>query len=196
MIDALSTDKERIIEILTFAFESNASVNYIVKQDEQRMDRIRNLMRYSVRVCSVFGKVVLSDDRNAAALVMHEPKGFSLRALMWDLELVFRVSGLRNLKKVMRREALIKEQHPLKTFYYLWFIGVHPAHRGHGIGSDLLTELLADAESMSLPVYLETSAVRNVPWYEKFGFQVFHEIDIGYKLFFLKRLLLKEKATF
>ncbi|MBB5440658.1 GNAT superfamily N-acetyltransferase [Pedobacter sp. AK017] len=170
MIELQNTDKERIIEILTFAFESNASVNYIVNQDEQRMERIRNLMRYSVRVCSVFGKVVLSDDRNAAALVMHGPKGFSLRALLWELELIFRVSGLSNLKTVLRREALIKAQHPLKTFYYLWFIGVHPAHRGHGIGSDLLVELLADAERLGLPVYLETSAIRNVPWYEKFGF--------------------------
>ncbi|MEJ2884755.1 GNAT family N-acetyltransferase [Pedobacter sp. GR22-6] len=187
MIKAQSIDKERIIEILTLAFESNASVNYIIKQDGRRMQRIRHLMDYSVKVCTAFGKVLLSDDRNAAALVMHEPKSFSLQSLFWDLQLIVRVTGLRKLRKVLQREALIKAQHPAGNFYYLWFIGVHPVHKGYGIGSDLLNELIADAESLGLTVYLETSTAKNVPWYEKFGFLNFKEIDLGYRLYFLKR---------
>lgn len=185
MINATYKDKDRVIEILTSSFASNLSVNYIVKQDADLELRIRGLMEYAFKVCMAFGKVVLEDDRNACALVLFpDKKGFSLRALAWDIVLLFRVVGLRNASKILRRETLIKKQHPSDRLYYLWFIGVHPAHKGVGIGSDLLTELIADAKVIDRPIYLETSTVKNIPWYQKFGFEVYHEIDIGYNLFF------------
>lgn len=189
MIRATSLDKNRIVEILTYAFEQNQSVNYIAKQDGNRLFRIKHLMEYAFEVCRAFGKVVLSDDRNACALVLFpDKKRFSLRATLWDIGLVFRVIGIGNISKVMKRESQIKEHHPACPFYYLWFIGVHPHHTGLGIGSNLLQEIIADAEAMDRPIYLETSTLKNLPWYKKFGFRVFDELNLSYTLFFLKLL--------
>ncbi|RZM19500.1 MAG: GNAT family N-acetyltransferase [Pedobacter sp.] len=150
MIIATQNDRERIIEILSLAFDSNASVDYVVKQDVRRTARIRSLMDYSYQVCAKFGKVMVSEDRNAAALVLRGKKSFSLRALWWDLALVIGVTGLRNVMKVLRRESLIKAQLPAGDFYYLWFIGVDPAFSGRGIGSGLLKELMAFNENSGL----------------------------------------------
>lgn len=186
MIKARLTDKQRIIEILSYAFEQNASVNFMAGKGKDRNLRIQRLMDYAFEVCMADGKVVLSGDQNACALVLLK-KRFSLRSLWLDLRLIFGVVGMANIKKVLRRESLIKARHPEGDFYYLWFIGVHPAFIGRGIGSGFLKEVIADAESLGLPVYLETSTFQNIPWYKKFGFQVFSEIDIGYKLFFLRR---------
>ncbi|HMI04891.1 MAG TPA: hypothetical protein VK541_20550 [Pedobacter sp.] len=83
MIEAQPNDKARIIEILTYAFEQNASVDYIVKRDEARLVRIRKLMEYAFKVCCRYGKVVLSDDRNACALVQLKKKKFSFQSLLW-----------------------------------------------------------------------------------------------------------------
>jgi len=67
-------DKDLIVDILTKSFETNQSVNYIVKQDSKRLSRIRSLMDYSFEVCHSFGDVFLSDDNKACALVLYPDK--------------------------------------------------------------------------------------------------------------------------
>lgn len=69
---------------------------------------------------------------------------------------------------------------------YLWFIGVDPDQQHRGIGSALLGEIIADASNRNLPVYLETSTRRNLPWYERFDFEVYDQLVLDYTLFFLK----------
>lgn len=49
MKKAKQTDKDLIVEILTKSFDANSSINYIVKQDVKRVDRIRALMDYSLK---------------------------------------------------------------------------------------------------------------------------------------------------
>ncbi|ATP57396.1 GNAT family N-acetyltransferase [Pedobacter ginsengisoli] len=182
-------DRIRVTEILANAFKDNKSVNYIVKQDRKRLSRIKLLMEYAYFMCNTYGRVILSEDKNACALVLFpDKKSVTLKGIYWDVKLVFKVIGLSNLPKVLKREALIKKQHPQLPFYYLWFIGVDPLAAGRGLGSVLLQELTNEAEVMGLPFYLETSTVENIPWYQKFGLHVYHTQDIGYTLYFLKYL--------
>jgi hypothetical protein len=70
MKEATLADKIKIVDILTNAFDDNSSVNYIVKQGEQRVNRIKFLMNYSFEMCAKYGKVYLSDDEKACALVL------------------------------------------------------------------------------------------------------------------------------
>jgi hypothetical protein len=63
MIQAKYSDKTLVVDILTQAFESNKSVNYVVKQDKKRQSRIRILMEYSFEVCWEFGEIYLADDK-------------------------------------------------------------------------------------------------------------------------------------
>lgn len=180
--------KERAIEILSNAFDSNLSVNLIVKQDEKRIIRVKRLIDYAYRVCNAYGKVVFSDDGHACALVLlPHMKRVNFKSLYWDLKLLIEIIGISNVLRVLKRESLIKKQHPGSPFYYLWFIGVKPEFKGLGIGTALLRELIADADAMALPLYLETSEPRNILWYQKFEINIFYEVDIGYNLFFLKR---------
>lgn len=182
------TDRNKVIEILTKAFLENRSVGFIVGNNLGFVRRIKVLMRYSFNLCEHFGLVYLSPDKTGFALVLlPHTKSFSLATVWWDLILLIRVIGLRRLKKVLHREKLIKSQHPEKAFYYLWFIGVDPLYTGNGSGSLLLTEILKEAELAQLPVYLETSDFSNVLWYQKFGFELYAEIDMGYKLYFLRK---------
>jgi len=50
-----------------------------------------------------------------------------------------------------------------------------------------MNEVITESVSSQRPIYLETSTLKNIPWYEKFGYTVYNELDLGCKLFFLKR---------
>lgn len=188
MIRAEYRDKELIVDILTSSFEDNKSVNYIIKQDGKRIARIRNLMDYSFEVCFMFGDVFLSDDRKGCALiVLPDKKKATLKAIVLDIKLILTCTGLPHAKKAMDREAKIKKLQPKEVMYYLWFIGVDPKEQNKGTGSTLLRDVVKQGELKNRPVTLETSILKNIPWYEKFGFKIYNELDLGYKLFFMKK---------
>lgn len=193
MIKAERKDKNLVVDILTKSFDTNQSVNYIVKQDQKRAQRVRSLMDYSFEVCYLFGDVFLSDDKKGCALITYpDKKKTTLKSILLDVKLILSAVGLKNIKKTLAREAKINEIQPKEPKYYLWFIGVDPEHQNEGIGSILLDDIIEDSEHKQRPIYLETSTVKNLPWYKKFGFQIYHELHLSYKLFFLKRELGKK----
>ena len=147
-------------------------------------------MDYSFEVCSMFGEVLLSDDRRACALVLYpDRKRTTLKSIWLDLKLIFNCIGLSNVVKAMDRESKIKKIQPKERMCYLWFIGVNPIYQGSGIGSKLLREIIEESEMEDRPIYLETSTMKNLPWYKKLGFEVYDKLNLSYSLYFLKRRL-------
>jgi ribosomal protein S18 acetylase RimI-like enzyme len=68
--------------------------------------------------------------------------------------------------------AYMVKHHPREQHWYLYAIGVDPAHQGQGVASVLLRSGLARSDEAGLPAYLESSKPENVPLYEHFGFEV------------------------
>ncbi|MES2063106.1 MAG: GNAT family N-acetyltransferase [Bacteroidota bacterium] len=189
MIKADIVDKKSVVQLLTKAFEDNQSVNYIVLNDDKRKERIAALMDYSFEMCSLFGEVWLSDDRKACALLLYpQNKKTTLSAILLDVQLIFKAIGIGGIKKALDREKKIKSKQAKEPMAYLWFIGVEPSEQGKGMGSKLLQEVITLAETRQLPVYLETSTLKNLPWYERYGFTTYDQLDLTYTLYFLKRL--------
>ena len=188
MIKAEYKDKDLIVKILASPFDDNKSVNYIIKQDKKRAQRLKKLMEYSFEVCYLFGNVFLSDDKKGCALiVLPDKKKTTLKSILLDAKLVITSMGLLNTKKAMNREAKIKKVHPEGLIYYLWFIGVDPTEQNNGIGSRLLEDVIKEGLSQKRTICLETSTLKNIPWYEKHGFKIYTEPDFSYHLFCLKR---------
>lgn len=181
-------DKNLAVDILTKSFDTNQSVNYIVKQDHKGIKRVSALMNYSFEVCYLFGDVFLSEDKKGCALVLYpDKKKTTLKSILLDVKLIISCIGIENIKKALARESKIKQLQPKLLMCYLWFIGVDPEYQSKGIGSDLLHDLIEDSVLKERPIYLETSTLKNLPWYKKFGFHIYNELDLSYKLFFLKR---------
>jgi GNAT superfamily N-acetyltransferase len=183
---AVKEDKNLVIDILAQAFDDNKSVNYIVRQDDKRKQRIRALMDYSFEVCNRFGEVWMCEKRHACALILYPHLKKTTLASVWlDIKLIFQAVGLSGIGKTLAREAKIKQIQPKEKMLYLWFIAVNPFYQHQGNGSKLLSEVMAHAVKGGLPVYLETSTLQNLPWYKNFGFQVYSELALSYPLYFL-----------
>jgi ribosomal protein S18 acetylase RimI-like enzyme len=182
-------DKGLVVDMLIKSFDSNLSVNYIIKQDGERRKRIEELMSYSFDTCRLFGDVFLSEDKRACALILYpDKKKATVKSTWLDLKLVFRSIGFKGISKTLEREALLKEVRGSELKTILWFIGVDPKDQHKGLGSNLLNSVIAYSDELHRPIYLETSNKSNLPWYAKFGFEIYAQKELNHTLYFLRRL--------
>jgi ribosomal protein S18 acetylase RimI-like enzyme len=190
MLKANYTDKELTLDILCKSFDTNKSVNYVVKQHHKREKRIRILMDYSFEICYRFGEVYLSENKDACALILFpDKKKSNLKTVLLDAKLAISCVGITRIGKILERDSKIKSAYPDNKIVYLWFIGVLPEVKQQGIGSALLKGIIEKSNALKRPIYLETSMIENLKFYDKFGFHVYKELDFGYTLYLIRREL-------
>jgi ribosomal protein S18 acetylase RimI-like enzyme len=189
MIIAARHDKAVVVDILTQAFDDNKSFNTIIKQDHKRKFRFRKIFEYYFDICSKYGRVYLSDDKKACAVILFpDIRKNTLSEILLDIKLLF-VLGIQSVIKGFGREAKIKKAHPSANIYYLLFIGVYPDDQDKGLGSALLKSIIEDSKRMYRPMCLETYLDKNIALYGKFGFSIYDELDFGFPVFCMKREL-------
>ena len=69
--------------------------------------------------------------------------------------------------------------HPREPHWYLPLVGVDPSQQGRGYGSALLTHALRVCDREHRAAYLESTNARNLPLYQRFGFEVTRTIKVG-----------------
>lgn len=90
-----------------------------------------------------------------------------------------RLFGLLRTPAVFRDIDHMEKMHPKEEpHWYLAFLGVEPSEQGKGLGGALLRPVLNRCDAEGVPAWLETSNERNLPLYERHGFQVVSECDI------------------
>jgi GNAT superfamily N-acetyltransferase len=63
--------------------------------------------------------------------------------------------------------------------FYLGEIGTRATAQSQGLGSLLMRDVLGRCDRQGLGAYLESSNIRNVPFYERHGFGVLSEMEIA-----------------
>ena len=69
--------------------------------------------------------------------------------------------------------------HPKEPHWYLPLIGVDPPRQGQGHGAALLKYGLAACDRDGTAAYLESTNPRNVPLYQRHGFEILGTIQAG-----------------
>lgn len=163
-------DKELVIDILFETFLTNKSTNFVIKQDKKKEDRLRFLLEYSYFLGEKFGKIYLTPDKKGAGIILYpEKKKTSLSTIWWDIKLISKSIGIKKLLTVFKREAALKKLYPKTAFVHLWYVGVKQSDQGKKIGTNLIQEMIKDANGKL--VYLETSNNLVFPLYERIGFK-------------------------
>ena len=75
--------------------------------------------------------------------------------------------------------AQMETHHPSEPCWYLPLIGVDPSCQGRGYGSVLLRYALEQCDRDGMPAYLESSSPRNIPLYQRHGFEIIGTIQAG-----------------
>jgi ribosomal protein S18 acetylase RimI-like enzyme len=69
--------------------------------------------------------------------------------------------------------------HPSEPHWYLPLIGADPAQQNKGYGSALLRHALSRCDHDKTLAYLESSNPKNIPLYERHGFEALGTIQVG-----------------
>jgi ribosomal protein S18 acetylase RimI-like enzyme len=69
--------------------------------------------------------------------------------------------------------------HPKEPHWYLPLLGVDPAHQNEGIGGALLRHVTDRCDRDGVLAYLESSNPRNIPLYQRHGFEIVGRAQAG-----------------
>ncbi len=94
------------------------------------------------------------------------PTGDMLRALPSML----RAFGTKAPRMIGAISA-IEKVHPKEEHYYLEALGTRQDMQSKGVGSAVIRHMLDRCDREGMPAYLESSNVRNVPFYARHGFE-------------------------
>jgi GNAT superfamily N-acetyltransferase len=96
------------------------------------------------------------------------------------LEKVFRDTAKpEHLDDLLATFEKMDQSHPKEAHWYLPMIGVDPKAQGKGLGAELLRYAIARCDRDRALAYLETANPRNIPLYERFGFEVMAQFQMG-----------------
>lgn len=180
---ATRDDVRALTKTLGRAFFDDPVMVWMMPDPELRRRRLHKLFEALARhhhLARGGVEVVGDDGGGVGGAAMWDPPGQwrqthaeELRALP-GLILTFG----RSMRRGMAVEDRIKAAHPEEPHWYLAFIGSDPDVRGKGFGQVLMRSRLERCDAEHAPAYLESSKPDNVPYYERFGFEVTGEITL------------------
>jgi len=172
--------------VLIAAFASDPTVRYVCDAESDAFERrLHALYASLVRLQLASGEprlgVVHGGSLVAVCHLLRPAARMPLRAeATHALRLAWRL-GPGALARGARFARAVARCHPATPHYYVVSIGVDPACQGHGHGGVLLRAIheRSDADPTSAGVALDTQNPGNVALYERFGYRVTREEDIG-----------------
>lgn len=191
MIRASIEDKNLVVDILVEAFEplkEDNSINFVVKQDSKRKQRMQILMGFLFDKAMRTGAVFLSDNRASCLLVSYSNKDkFTFSGLSGTLKLACKCIGIENVYKVLKRQGIIKRNYPKATHIKPMIFAVKKQFMGGVTAPKLILQVFEEFKENKLPVIVDTSAEKNVKLYQKFGLKVFNiEKALGFPIYLLR----------
>ena len=125
-------------------------------------------------------EVAVAADGTVGGATLWSPPGGWRQSTYSDLRMMpamIRAFGRRAQAGASIAEFM-KKRHPEEPHWYLSVIGTDPAMRGTGLGFALMRSRLDRVDAEHAPAYLESSKPENVPYYERFGFEVTQELVV------------------
>lgn len=156
------------------AFEEDPLVSWLTRGRDRAREHYASFV---VSKMSLPHDASWIDDAGRAAALWIPPGGrtSSLGEQLRLLPTIARVVGWRRLGEVARFSERLERDRPAE-YWYLALLATEADLRGCGLGRAVMGPGLARAAE--IPAVLETSAARNLHFYEGLGFRVTREVQI------------------
>jgi ribosomal protein S18 acetylase RimI-like enzyme len=173
---AMESDEASVIDALKLAFAADPAVRWVWPDPQKYLSHFSSFAR-------AFGGKAFS---NKSA---HYVGNYSGAALWLPPNVHPDVDQLISLLESTGSDAAKKDgpeifermsgYHPNEPHWYLPLLGVDPLHHGKGLGSALLQRALVICDQDNKYACLESSNLRNIPLYERHGFELLGTIQVN-----------------
>lgn len=173
---ATQAEREAALDTFVLAFGSDPCARYVWPNPRDYMAGWRGFAMGLGGRGLDHGSAFVTPDCAAAAFWLPpgvESDGDALGALIEN--------SVPDEKKAVLGQVVeqMAEFHPHEPHWYLAVVGADPSRQGQGLGSVLIKQGLRKCDEQGLPAYLESSNPRNIPLYERHGFEVIGVIRPG-----------------
>ena len=173
---AAESDEVCVIDALKLAFVADPATRWVWPDPQKYLSQFSNFARAFGGKAFACGSAHYVGNYSGAALWLPpnvHPDVEQLIALVQN-------SGSDEAKKY-GPEVFEKmgSYHPKEPHWYLPLLGVDPLHHGKGLGSALLQHAIATFDQDNKFAYLESSNPKNIPFYERHGFELLGTIQVN-----------------
>lgn len=173
---ASAADEERLIAALTLAFGSDPATRWSWPEPKVYLDAFPRFARAFGGGAINLGTAHYAEGFSGVALWLPPGEGPDEESLMNVIEETIPDARRPQVYSVIEQMGNF---HPHEPHWYLPLIGVEPAAQGRGVGSILMKHALDICDRDGVPAYLESSNPRNVPFYQRNGFDALGRIQSG-----------------
>jgi GNAT superfamily N-acetyltransferase len=164
------------------AFYDDPVMTWMLPDDDARRRKLHKLFASLTRYHHLArgGVEVAPDGDGIGGAALWDPPGQWRTSRLSELRAIpglFLAFG-SSLQRGLVVEEMMKDVHPEEPHWYLAIIGSDPTVRGRGFGQVLMRSRLDRCDAEHAPAYLESSNPDNVPYYQRFGFEVAGKITV------------------
>jgi ribosomal protein S18 acetylase RimI-like enzyme len=173
---ATFSDKENIIDTLVLSFSADPVERWLYPGPRAYLTNFPIFLTAFAAKTFESEKAYYVNDYAGAALWLPPNVDLDDEAINTSLE--------QTLDKQRQPDAFalleqMSRYHPHEPHWYLAIIGVDAAQQGQGVGSMLMQHSLALCDSDRALAYLESTNPKNIPFYERHGFELLGTIQVG-----------------
>lgn len=177
-------DIDTASRILGKAFIDYPLFTYILPDRKVRQKNIHHLFTFLIRMAMSTGDVLASSSNMEGVSIWVDPPGgkagpaqpirAGIARLLLNIHLgaFIRFNEIGYLKRKARARVISA------PYSLLDVMGIDPTHQRRGHASQMMHAQLREYDEQGIPCYLETSDLRNLPFYERFGLHVVHHYAI------------------
>jgi GNAT superfamily N-acetyltransferase len=176
VVDLPDAQLEGAARVLGRAFQDDPLMCYSMPDPELRARALPVHLAGLLRFGRLFGAVHVTAGDVAGAAIWQSPDADVTpeRFRQADLDSGWRAMGqdaAMRLGEVMDALQPVNERDVSGEHWYLMLVGVDPDEQSKGLGRALLEPGMRSAEQAGLPCYLVSFNERNLPFYERLGFE-------------------------
>ncbi|MGH8068630.1 MAG: GNAT family N-acetyltransferase [Candidatus Entotheonellia bacterium] len=171
---AMPADEAAVIDVVTLAFSTDPVARWTYPNPHQYLAHFPRFVRAFGGQAFAHGSAYYVEGYAGAALWLPPGVHPDQDELLPLLQRTVAERERGDLLVVFERMG---SYHPQEPHWYLPLIGVDPTHHGQGYGSALMQHALLSCDRDHTPAYLESSNPRNIPLYQRHGFEALGTIQ-------------------
>ena len=168
-------DRDRSIKTLTLAFSADPFVRFCYADPVSYLAHFPNFAEACGGKAFTCGSAYHSGEYLGSALWLPPHTLPDEKRVFEHFERTLDPPTTKTVLAVLNQ---MDRYHPEEPHWYLAFIGVDVRHQGQGIGSKLLKPMIDKFDHEEGLVYLESTTAANIPFYERFGFNLVGCIEV------------------